>query len=347
MQNKIAHTSFLITLLGITALFGWILQPLFGAILWAVVIAILFHPLQQRWAPRFGQRNNLLALTVLLVCTLMVILPVLTVLLSVAREATTVYAKIQSGELDLIGMLERAREFPPTLQRGFDFLGLDIAAITKLLRDTVAQSSYFIVSSGLSVGQNAAQFLVALAVMLYLTYFLLRDGEALVEVLVRALPLGDARERVLLRKISDVTIATIRGNLLVAVVQGTLGGLIFWVLDVQAALLWGMVMVLASLLPAVGAALVWAPVAIYFVATGAIWSGVVLIVFGAGVIGLIDNVLRPILVGRELKMPDYLVLISTLGGIGIFGLNGFVIGPMIAALFIAFWDMFIREFNPQ
>ncbi len=347
MQNKIAHTSFLIALLSITALFGWILQPLFGAILWAVVVAILFHPLQLRWAPRFGRHHNSLALAVLLVGTLMVILPVLAVMFSVAREAASVYAKIQTGELDLIGMLERSGELPPALQRGFDLIGFNIPELMKLLRDTVAQSSHFIVSSGFSFGQNAAQFLVAFAVMLYLTFFLLRDGEAMVELLVRALPLGDARERVLLRKISDVTIAAIRGNLLVATVQGTLGGLIFWVLDVQAALLWGMVMVLASLIPALGAALVWAPVAIYLLATGAIWSGVVLIIFGAGVIGLIDNVLRPILVGREIKMPDYLVLISTLGGIGIFGLNGFVIGPLIAALFIAFWDMFIREFNPE
>src|SRR5690606_32799193 len=167
-----------------------------------------------------------------------------------------------------------------------------------------------------------------------------------VDLLVRALPLGDARERMLLRKISEVTNAAIRGNLVVATVQGTLGGLIFWILGVQAALLWGLVMVVASLLPAVGAALIWVPVAAYFLATGAIWQGVVLLVFGAGVIGLVDNVLRPLLVGLETKMPDYLVLFSTLGCIASFGLHGFVLGPLIAALFMAFWGMFIREFNP-
>jgi predicted PurR-regulated permease PerM len=131
-----------------------------------------------------------------------------------------------------------------------------------------------------------------------------------------------------------------KGTLFVAIVQGALGGLIFWILGIHAPVLWGVVMGLFSLLPAVGAAIVWLPTAIYFLATGAIWEGVVLIAFGAFVIGLVDNLLRPFLVGKDTELPDYLVLISTLGGIAMFGLNGFVIGPVIAAMFIAVWDIF-------
>ena len=143
--------------------------------------------------------------------------------------------------------------------------------------------------------------------------------------------------------------ATVKGNVLVAAAQGALGGLIFWFLGVQAPLLWAVLMAFLSLLPAVGAALVWAPVAIYFLVTGAIWQGVVLIAFGVLVIGLVDNVLRPILVGKDTKMPDYVVLLSTLGGMALFGLNGFVIGPVIAALFIAAWDLFAsaEEFHTE
>ena len=131
-----------------------------------------------------------------------------------------------------------------------------------------------------------------------------------------------------------------RGNLLVAAVQGALGGLIFWVLGIHAPVLWAVVMAFLSLLPAVGAAAVWLPVAIYFLATGAVWEGLVLIAYGAFVIGLVDNLLRPYLVGKDTQMPDYVVLISTLGGIAIFGLDGLVIGPVIAAMFIAIWDIF-------
>ena len=125
-----------------------------------------------------------------------------------------------------------------------------------------------------------------------------------------------------------------------AATQGALGGLIFWFLGIQGALLWGVLMAFLSLLPAIGAALVWAPVAIYFLVTGAIWQGVVLTLFCVLVIGLVDNILRPQLVGKDTKMPDYIILISTLGGITVFGLNGFVIGPLCAALFIACWDLF-------
>lgn len=141
--------------------------------------------------------------------------------------------------------------------------------------------------------------------------------------------------------------ATIKGNVAVAAVQGALGGLAFWFLDVQGALLWAVLMAFLSLLPAVGAALIWLPVALYFLATGEIWQGVFLIVFGVVVIGLVDNILRPLLVGKDTQMPDYIVLLSTIGGMALFGINGFVIGPVIAALFLAAWDLFSSSNEEQ
>ena len=120
--------------------------------------------------------------------------------------------------------------------------------------------------------------------------------------------------------------------MVVAIVQGALGGLIFWLLGVHAPLLWAVVMAFLSLLPAVGTAMVWVPVAVYFFITGELWYGVILALYGVFVIGLVDNVLRPILVGKDTKMPDYVVLISTLGGLAVFGPNGFIIGPLVAAL---------------
>ena len=183
--------------------------------------------------------------------------------------------------------------------------------------------------------------------MAYLAFFLLRDGSRLVELLIQALPLGDERERMLFTKFAEVTRATVKGNLFIAVVQGALGGLIFWILGITGAVLWGVVMAIFSLLPAVGAAVVWVPVAIYLVAIGDYVPATVLTAFGAVVIGLADNLLRPILVGRDTKLPDYIVLLSTLGGLVMFGINGFVMGPLVAALFMAFWGLFIREFSEQ
>jgi predicted PurR-regulated permease PerM len=147
-------------------------------------------------------------------------------------------------------------------------------------------------------------------------------------------------KRYLFSKFITALRATVKGNIAVAAVQGALGGVIFWILGIQGPLFWGVLMAFLSLLPAIGAALIWVPVAIYFFVTGDIWSGVILTAFGVLVIGLIDNILRPILVGKDTQMPDYVVLISTLGGMALFGLNGFIIGPVIAAMFIAAWDLF-------
>ena len=141
-------------------------------------------------------------------------------------------------------------------------------------------------------------------------------------------------------KLRRVVRASVKGNLAVAITQGALGGVIFWVLGIHSALFWAVLMMFLSLLPAVGAGIVWAPVAVYFVVTGSVWQGVVLALYGVFVIGMVDNVLRPILVGKDTKMPDFLILISTLGGMAIFGLNGFVIGPLIAALFLSSWGLF-------
>ena len=176
--------------------------------------------------------------------------------------------------------------------------------------------------------------------MLYLLFFLLRDEDALFKRIRDAIPLHAEQQAAFLLKFTTVIRATVKGDMLVALLQGTLGGLIFWFLGISAPLLWAVVMAFFSLVPAIGAGLIWIPVAVYLLATGAIWQGMVLIAFGALIIGLVDNFLRPILVGKDTKMPDYVVLISTLGGIATFGLNGFVIGPVIAAMFIAAWDIF-------
>jgi predicted PurR-regulated permease PerM len=212
--------------------------------------------------------------------------------------------------------------------------------VQERVSDSLTKSSQFIAAQALNIGQNALDFIVSLFVMLYLQFFLLRDGDDLLKRIEAAIPLHPEQQRTLVSQFTGVIRATVKGNLVVAVAQGALGGLIFWLLGIHAPALWAAVMAVLSLLPAVGAAVVWLPVAIYFLVTGATWQGIVLTAYGVFVIGLVDNVLRPILVGKDTKMPDYLVLISTLGGIAVFGINGFVIGPVIAAMFIAFWGMF-------
>ena len=175
------------------------------------------------------------------------------------------------------------------------------------------------------------------------TNVLVRDGGRIRDVMIRALPFGDHREERLFHKFAGVMRATVKGSLLVAMAQGALGGIMFWILDIRAAVFWGVVMTVLSLIPVVGSALVWLPTALYLIATGQYWQGALLMAYGGCVIGLADNILRPVLVGRDTKLPDFLVLLSTLGGFIMFGMDGFVSGPMLAVFFVTVWQIFMEE----
>ena len=137
--------------------------------------------------------------------------------------------------------------------------------------------------------------------------------------------------------------ATIKGSVVVGLVQGALGAITFWIVGIPSVLLLGVIMAIASLLPAIGPAIVWGPAALYLLATGAIWEGVVVLISGVAVIGMADNILRPILVGRDTGIPDWLILITTLGGIALMGLSGIVVGPLVAGLFIAGWSILAEQ----
>lgn len=347
MSDKMERNTFLLLLVLVTLLFFWLLMPFFGAIFWAMALTVLFLPLQQKLGRRFQLGPNMAALATLLCCVVIVVLPVVVVVASGVQQGVDLYGKLESGEINYDAYVDRAKATFPQVIGLLDRVGIDPDGLRQRFADTAVLASQFVAKRSLEIGQNALNLTVSAALMLYMTFFFLRDSRRLTDLMVRALPLGDARERMLFTKFAEVTRATVKGNLVVAATQGALGGLIFWILDVQAALLWGVVMAVASLVPAIGAALIWLPVAIYFLLTGSYVEGLVLIAFGAVVIGLVDNILRPILVGRDTRMPDYLVLLSTLGGFSLFGINGFVIGPLIAALFLVFWDIFIRDFNPE
>lgn len=340
-HSDLQAKTFLLLLALVTVAFGWILMPFFGAVFWGAVLAILFAPFHRRILARQSKRPVLAALTTLGICLILVILPMILIAVSLAQEGTALYQKVESQEIDVAAFLQNIfTALPAWMHDIMGRFGLDsIGRLQARLSDAAVQGSRFIATNVLDIGKNAFDFLVSFFVMLYLLFFLLKDGPALAERIQRAIPLSAVHKQNLFNKFTTVIRATVKGNFLVAGAQGAMGGIAFWMLGVQAPLLWAVVMAFLSLLPAVGAALVWAPVAVYLVATGAVWKGVMLTAFGVLVIGMIDNVLRPILVGKDIKMPDYLVLISTIGGIAIFGLNGFVIGPVVAALFIALWDI--------
>lgn len=336
------YKTFLLLLVVVTLAFGWLLLPYYGAIFWGTILAISFAPLHRRLLAKMPGRPNLTALITLLLCLFIVILPLTLITGSLIKEGANLYARVESGQLNLGAYFEQVvAALPPSVHETLNQYGIgDLFSIREKLSAGALQGSKYLATQAVNIGQNTFSFLISFAIMLYLLFFLLRDGSRLGRQITQVIPLNDEHKHLLFRKFITVVRATLKGNIVVAITQGALGGFIFGVLGIEGALLWGVVMSFLSLLPAVGAALIWLPVAVYFLVTGAYWQGIVLIAYGILVIGLVDNVLRPLLVGKDTKMPDYVVLISTIGGLAGFGLNGFVIGPLIAALFIACWDLF-------
>ena len=334
--------TFLVLVIAVSLAFALILWPFFGAVLWGTVVAIVFAPLYRRLLRLMRQRRNLAALATVMIILVMVILPMTLIIASLGQEAAGVYQRIQAGELNFGQYFQQVfaalPDWAANLLKRFRLTNL--GAVQERLSAGLMKGSQFLAAQAINIGQYTFDFIVSLFVMLYLLFFLLRDGDGLSKRIQDAVPLRAEQQRELLNRFTIVIRATVKGNIVVALVQGALGGLIFWFLGITAPLLWAALMAVLSLLPAVGAGMVWLPVAVYLLATHAVWQGLVLIAFGVLVIGLVDNVLRPILVGKDTKMPDYVVLISTLGGIAIFGINGFVIGPVIAAMFMAAWDIF-------
>lgn len=338
LENK----AFLWLLILVSLAFAWVLWPLQGAVFWGAVIAIVFAPVYRALLRRWNGRSNLAALATLVLIVLMVVLPLMLLTGALVREGAALYQRVQSGELNFARYFEQVLAVLPEWVQGLlaRFGLTDLNALQTRITEALSRGSQLIATQVYSLGQNTLDFVLSFFVMLYLCFFLLRDGAALSRTIRQALPLHPGHRRSLFDKFITVIRATVKGNVLVAVVQGALGGLAFWFLGISGALLWAVLMAFLSLLPAIGAGLIWLPVAIYFLVTGAIWQGVTLMAYGVMVIGLVDNLLRPLLVGKDTRMPDYIVLISTLGGMSIFGISGFVIGPVIAALFMAAWDLF-------
>lgn len=342
---SVQRTSFYILLVLVTLGFIGVILPFYSAVFWAMVFAILFFPLHCWIEDRLGGRRSLAAIFSVCICLFLVIVPGLLILGSLFQEGNKLYQQISSGQIDLPGMVKKVQDSLPDFVRdridALDAQGLE--NIARRLSSSLMQGSSFFAGRAWNFGQNTLQFFVVFGVMIYLLFFLFRDGRMLGRKIMEAIPLSASHTRRFTEKFTSVVRATVRGNIIIAVVQGVIGGVTFWFLGIEPALLFGVLMMFMSLLPAVGAAIVWGPIALYLAISGSYASAIILVAVGVVVIGLVDNLLRPPLVGKETKMPDYVVLISTIGGISLLGINGFVIGPVIAALFIAAWTIFIEE----
>jgi predicted PurR-regulated permease PerM len=343
-ENNVQRTFLFVLLLAVTAAFLWLIRGFLQPIFWAVALGIVVYPVHVWILRKLRGREALAAITSIVLVVIVVILPLIGVAAAVAREASGLYQRLDAGSVGVEGLILKAQESMPRVVALIERVGIDPERLQAQVSSAAVTASRFVAARAVAFGQDTLRVTVFFFLMLYLLFFFLRDGQRLLDGLVRALPLGDERERLLMSRFAEVSRATIKGTLVVGIVQGAIGGIAFAILGIGAAVLWGAMMALLSILPAVGPALVWLPAAVVLLLNGHVVAGVILILIGVLVIGLVDNVLRPVLVGRDTRMPDYLIMLATLGGLGAFGLAGIVIGPIIAAFFLTVWQMAQTEF---
>ena len=335
---------FLLVALTTLAFFG-LVGPFAMTVFWAVVLTVIFERPYEWVLGKTKGKEGLAATLTTLGVLLFVLIPVVLLSIALVNQGLELYAQVESGELDVNVVTNYVERELPRVTSYLEGFGINTADVRERVQGYAVTLGQNFANYALGLGGSIVNLLIQFSLVLYLLWFFLRDGTRIREAIINTLPMGNTRERQLFDRFALVSRATLKGTLIVAVVQGSLGGIMFAILGIPAALLWGVVMTLLSLLPVGGSAIVWAPAAVILFAQGSVVKALVLFAFGALAIGLVDNLLRPILVGRDTKMPDYLVLVTTLGGIALFGLSGFVIGPTVAALFLTVWQMMGREYG--
>ena len=344
-QQQVEKRAFLLVVLLTTVAFVWIVRGFLMPVFWAVVLAVLARPLYRRFVSLVRGRRSLAALLTTFTVVLVILIPLGLLVLAVTQQAIDLYQRIASGEVGFQAVLDLVDRVLPVVTEILSDFGVSVDSIEEAVQNSAVVAGEWIAGQAVAIGQSTITLTVFFVLMLYFLYFFVRDAERIIDWVVRSLPLGDERERRLLAKFAEVSRATMKGTLVVAAVQGGIGGVLFAIVGINAAIFWGVVMAVCSLLPVVGTALVWAPAAIGLFASGSIWGGIVLIAGGTILVGLAENVLRPILVGHDTKMPDYLVLLTTLGGLAYFGLTGVILGPLVGAMFLVVWQMMAEEYS--
>lgn len=337
-------TALILLAIAATLALSIVLYVVWQAIFWAVVLGILFRPIQKWVEAKLSLQPGLAAAVTLVLTFVFVQIPIFVLGSMIVTEGAAVYQRIENSNFDLgatLGWLEQL--VPQEVWHWVQGLGVDLGSITERIQTAVMRGGQFALSLLVGAGQNAASFVMNFFLMIYLLYFILRDGEEMYRKVFAMVPLPSDQKQRLFTKFAEVSIATLKGTFVVGVTQGTLGGLIFFLLGINGAVFWGAVMALVSVVPALGAALVWVPAAIFLVIGGAWIKAAILLAYGVLVISMSDNVLRPVVVGRSTRMPDYLVLFSTIGGLAVFGVSGIVLGPVIAAVFLVSWELVTEE----
>ncbi|WP_372678996.1 AI-2E family transporter [Desulfosarcina sp.] len=328
----------------ISAVFLSMIRSFLMAIFLAGIFSALSLPIYQWLEKTLKGRRSLASILTLLLIMIVVVLPlgVLTgVVTGQAIKVSQTAVPWVKTQLSQPGALSEFLETIPY----YDKIAPHSELILRKAGELFGSISQFLVNNLSSAAMGAVNLLFMLFVWLYTMYFFLMDGDKLLEKILYYLPLQDHDEQQMLDRFTSVTRATLKGTAVIGILQGGLAGLAFWTVGVPSAAFWGVIMVVLSIIPSVGTALVWVPVALILGFGGAVGKAIGLFVFCGLVVGSLDNLLRPILVGKDTQMHELMIFFGTMGGIFMFGMVGVIIGPIIAALFVTVWEIYGQAFQ--
>jgi predicted PurR-regulated permease PerM len=316
-------------------------RPFLNVIAWSSVLVITFHPVYQRLVRKTG-RVSFSAFVCTVIVVVAFVIPLLFIIAVAIQQFLALGASLQQRFTNETGITDAA-----PLRQAYEWLtdrlGLDAPEIAAWVRQNASELTRVVAGYTLSAAQNVAGAVVSFVFIIFAMFLLFRDGDQIVARIPDSLPFERARTEALLARARDVIYGSVYGVVVIAVVQGALCGGMFWILGIPSAALWGMVTVVTSVLPIVGAAGVWVPGAVYLAATGDWTRAIVLAVFGTAVISTIDNFLRPRLVGGRVGLSELVMFFSLLGGLQVFGVLGIVLGPVLFAIAAAIVDVLSDE----
>ena len=316
-----------------------ILRPFLSVLLWASVLTLVFYPAHSWWLRRLG-RPSLAALVSTLLVITTIIVPVVLVSSAVLRQLQGVASTAQGQVTALIADPAQTERLQHVLELANEYLGVDEAQVRDGLQQAATNASQFLVQGTVNVLGGALGFVLSTFFVMFTMYYLFKDGPRAVATLRDMLPLGRERGDRLVARTADIISASVYGVVVIAVVQGSLGGLMFWALGLPSPLVWGVVMVVFATIPMLGTFVVWVPAAIYLAANGQPMKAAVLTVWGAVVIGMVDNFLRPRLDRQRAQMHELLIFFAVLGGLQVFGVLGILLGPVVVALALGMLEAF-------
>ncbi len=350
MNRDIVNKSVLILLvIFISALFLSMIRSFLMAIFMAGIFSALAYPVYRRFERWYGGRRALASLTTLILIVVVVILPLGALMGIVTAQAIKIGQTVTPWVEEQIaqpGEFHRLLSSLPFYDKVAPYSDI----IWNKAGEFIGSISRFLIRSLSSATMGAVNLLFMAFVMLYTMFFFFLDGEKLLNKILYYLPLQDEDEQRMLVKFTSVTRATLKGTAVIGILQGGLAGFAFWVVGIPSAVFWGTIMAVLSIIPGVGTALIWGPAAIILAAGGNFLKAGGLAVFCAIVVGSIDNLLRPILVGKDTQMHELMIFFGTLGGIILFGVMGIIIGPIVAALFVTIWEIYgvaFKDILPQ